>query len=263
LKSDGTVVAWGNNNFGQSSVPPGLTGVVEIAAGGDADYGIAHSLALKSDGTITAWGSNQSGQITVPTEVRGVSRIAAGSRCSIALAPSPGIAFSQKIHRGTDSFAIELPLNGIPGIECRTADTTNDEQLIVRYASDVQVSGTPQAAITLGTGTIGTGGVSNGGAVSISGSEVTIPLTNVSNAQTINVTLFGVNGGGNVVIPMRVLSGDVNADGRVNASDIALTKSRSGQLIDQTNFRADVNANGSINATDACIVKSQSGTGLP
>ena len=40
LKSDGTVVAWGNNNPGQSTVPGGLNGVVAIAAGG------AHSLAL-------------------------------------------------------------------------------------------------------------------------------------------------------------------------------------------------------------------------
>ena len=50
LKNDGTVVAWGNNDQGQSTVPSGLSGVVAISAG---SY---HSLALKNDGTVVTWG---------------------------------------------------------------------------------------------------------------------------------------------------------------------------------------------------------------
>ena len=42
LKSDGTVVAWGSNASGQTTVPPGLSGVVAIAAGDD------YSLALQA-----------------------------------------------------------------------------------------------------------------------------------------------------------------------------------------------------------------------
>jgi alpha-tubulin suppressor-like RCC1 family protein len=53
LKSDGTVVAWGYNDFGQSTVPAGLSGVVAIAGGW------FHSLALKSDGTVVAWGAGR------------------------------------------------------------------------------------------------------------------------------------------------------------------------------------------------------------
>jgi len=34
LKSDGTVVAWGDNSSGEATVPSGLSGVVAIAAGG-------------------------------------------------------------------------------------------------------------------------------------------------------------------------------------------------------------------------------------
>ena len=33
LKQDGTVVAWGGNGSGQTTVPAGLSGVVAIAAG--------------------------------------------------------------------------------------------------------------------------------------------------------------------------------------------------------------------------------------
>ena len=54
---------------------------------------------------------------------------------------------------------------------------------------------------------------------STSGNVVTIPLTNVANAQTINVTLNNVNGSTTVTIPMGVLIGDGNGDGVVNSGD--------------------------------------------
>src|SRR4026207_2437760 len=72
LKSDGTVVAWGFNTWGETTVPVGLTGVVAVAAGG------GHSLALKSDGTVVAWGFNTWGETTVPVGLTGVVAIAAG-----------------------------------------------------------------------------------------------------------------------------------------------------------------------------------------
>ncbi|MCX6874715.1 MAG: immunoglobulin domain-containing protein [Verrucomicrobia bacterium] len=51
LKEDGTVVAWGNNSYGQTTVPSGLRGVTAIAAGA------WHTLALKNDGSVVAWGA--------------------------------------------------------------------------------------------------------------------------------------------------------------------------------------------------------------
>jgi PKD repeat protein/pimeloyl-ACP methyl ester carboxylesterase len=79
LKSDGTVVAWGDNGSGESTVPANLTGVVAIAAG------YYNSLALKSDGTVVAWGDNGSGESTVPSNLTGVVAIAAGYNHSMAL----------------------------------------------------------------------------------------------------------------------------------------------------------------------------------
>ena len=100
----------------------------------------------------------------------------------------------------------------------------------------------------------------------VSGSQVTVDLTGVSNAQTITVTLNNVSDGthmGNVPVSMGVLLGDTSGSGSVNSSDISQTKSQSGQPVGSGNFRTDVNVDGSINSSDIAVVKAQSGMALP
>jgi alpha-tubulin suppressor-like RCC1 family protein/photosystem II stability/assembly factor-like uncharacterized protein len=114
LGSDGTVWAWGDNQFGQigdntytlrtrptrvrgSGGENILTGIVAIAAGHE------HSLALRHDGTVWGWGSNMAGQLgdttttnkNIPVQVTGgdtgesfltgITDISAGSLYSISL----------------------------------------------------------------------------------------------------------------------------------------------------------------------------------
>ncbi len=178
-------------------------------------------------------------------------------------------AASRKTHGAGGDFDVNLPTTGTPGIECRGGGATNDYTIVVTFSANVAVTGSPQAQVTMGTATIGTGGVSNGGAVTVAGNVVTIPLTNVADEQTINVTLNGANNAGtdqpaiNVVIPMSRLLGDTNGNGSVNSSDASQTKARIGQAIDSTNFRSDLNTSNSINSTDASQVKSNIGHGLP
>lgn len=175
----------------------------------------------------------------------------------------PVKAVSRKVHGGAGPFDIDLPLTGRPGVESRgQLLSRNDFQVQVEFPGSVNVAGSPQAQVTSGMGCVGSNGVCNG-TVSISGNIVTVPLTNVDNAQTVIVTLNGVNGAVNVNIPMSVLVGDANGNGAVNATDVALVKSRGGQPVDATNFRSDVNANGTINATDTALTKSAVGTALP
>lgn len=76
---EGKVVAWGLNNAGQTTVPPGLRDVVDVSAGS------CHGLALKKDGTIVAWGCNEYGQTDVPAGLTGVVAISAGLCHSLAL----------------------------------------------------------------------------------------------------------------------------------------------------------------------------------
>src|SRR5881296_571379 len=88
IRSDGTVVAWGRNDWGQSAVPQDLKEVVAIAAGGD------HNLALTSAGAIIPWGSdNGSGQNNVPPGLSNVLAVAAGALHSIALANGRAVAW--------------------------------------------------------------------------------------------------------------------------------------------------------------------------
>ena len=56
---------------------------------------------------------------------------------------------------------------------------------------------------------------------------------------------------------MGVLLGDTTGNGLVNASDVSLTKSRSGQVVDATNYYTDVTVSNSINASDVSLVKSE------
>ena len=60
LKNDGSIVAWGRDDYGQAT-PPAGNDFVAIAAGG---VMYSHSLALKSDGSIVCWGRNNHGQVT-------------------------------------------------------------------------------------------------------------------------------------------------------------------------------------------------------
>jgi hypothetical protein len=81
LRPDGTVVAWGWNDYGQIDVPSDLTDVVQVAAGG------YHSLALRSNGTVVGWGWNRYDQARTHmlSRLGTVVQVAAGSTHSIAL----------------------------------------------------------------------------------------------------------------------------------------------------------------------------------
>ncbi len=86
LRADGTLFAWGLDVYGETNVPSGLSNVVAIAAGG------WHNLALKNDGTVVAWGAGSGshtnvdyGQNLVPPNLSNVVQIAAGKVHSLAL----------------------------------------------------------------------------------------------------------------------------------------------------------------------------------
>src|SRR5665647_2508062 len=102
LQSDGTVVAWGSNFYGQMGdgtttqrlspvAVPGLTGVVAVSAG------VSHTVAVKSDGTVVAWGWNNYGQLGDGTTTWRLSPVAApGLTGVVAGAAGVGVTVALK-----------------------------------------------------------------------------------------------------------------------------------------------------------------------
>jgi len=86
LNPNGTVTAWGNSSV--TNVPPGLTNVIAIAAG-PATF---CCLALKADGTVVGWGDNTYGLTNVPVSLSNVVSIAAGESHILALKSDGTIA---------------------------------------------------------------------------------------------------------------------------------------------------------------------------
>jgi hypothetical protein len=84
LKTDGSIVAWGDNTYGQCTLPSPNSGFVAIAAGG------YHSVALKADGSVVAWGYNDDGRCDVPAPNQGYLTIAAGGSHTLAVAEDIG-----------------------------------------------------------------------------------------------------------------------------------------------------------------------------
>src|SRR6202011_565098 len=174
---------------------------------------------------------------------------------TVASAPMAQSAFSRKTHGAAGTFDVPLPLTGNVGVECRSGGSTNDYQMIINFATSVTVE---NALVTSGTGSVSS--------FTVSGSQVTVNLTGVTNVQRITVTLMNVNDGthmGDVPVSMGVLVGDVNGNALVNAGDVSLTKSQVGVAVSGSNFREDVNVNGLINSVDVAQVKSKVGTALP
>jgi len=77
LKSDGTVVAVGRNNYGQCGVGA-WTGITQVTAG---EY---HTVGLKSDGTVVAVGRNNYGQCGVGAWT-GITQVTAGEYHTVGL----------------------------------------------------------------------------------------------------------------------------------------------------------------------------------
>ena len=170
-------------------------------------------------------------------------------------------------HSWTNGAAIGNTLVVVAGFNGTTGDTNTVEttacvtggafnhQMVVTFAVPVTVQ---SVSVTTGTGSVSS--------FTVSSNVVTVNLTGVTNAQRLGVTLHNVCDGtnqGDVLIPMGVLSGDVNGNGTVSAADVALTKAQVGHAVGGSNFREDVNANGVLNAIDVAIVKSKTGTALP
>lgn len=84
LKADGSIAAWGRNNWGQCDVPAPNSGFTAVAAG------YFHGLGLKADTSVVAWGQSDYGQCSVPPPNSGFVAVAAGGYHSLGLKATYG-----------------------------------------------------------------------------------------------------------------------------------------------------------------------------
>lgn len=82
LRSDGSVLAWGNPFGGRLNIPPTVSNLTSIVAGG------AFSLGLNKDGSVLVWvhtAQDENGLNQVPNGLTNVVQLAAGSTWALAL----------------------------------------------------------------------------------------------------------------------------------------------------------------------------------
>lgn len=150
LHADGTVYAWGSNQYGQLGQPgngmsptpmlvAGLSGVKALAAGG------YHAAALRQDGTVWAWGNNSYGQLGngglsntqgKPMQVPGMSQVitvSAGYTHNLAVT-SDGTAWGWG-RNGAISQARAVPVQGLSAVLAASAGT--DFSLVINHDNTV------------------------------------------------------------------------------------------------------------------------------
>jgi hypothetical protein len=193
-----------------------------------------------------------------PRDQRGFTRDATPDVGAVevggTLPVGPSSVTSVKTH-GASAFGIDLPLTGNGTVECRSGGGTGAHQILLNFPGSVGLTG---VSVTKGTGIVSS--------YLVNGSQITVNLTGVTNAQSLFATLFNVSNGADandITVPISFLVGDTTGDGSVNSADISQTKSKSGQTLGPGNFRNDVTVDGNLNSADISLVKSKSGTALP
>lgn len=105
LMDDGTVFAWGQNLEGQLDVPPNLIKAKSIAAGA------YHNLAMDLGGQVFAWGSNANGETNVPANLGDVVQVSAGYTHNLALRRDGTV-----VCWGSDASGESTPPLGLSGV---------------------------------------------------------------------------------------------------------------------------------------------------
>ncbi len=105
LLNDGTILAWGDNAYGQSNVPSAAinANIVAVAAGNGV------SVILKNDGSVYAWGNNSYGQLGI-NGLTNVKRISCGQDFIAALHNTNGTV---EVF-GNNNYGILNLLNSLP-----------------------------------------------------------------------------------------------------------------------------------------------------
>ena len=191
LKTDGTVVTWGDFNGGNTNQPADVTGVVAIASAG-------HMVALKSDGTVVTWGGDGT-EGTVPAGLNQVTAVAAGNSFTLALKQDGSVqawgdnSYGQtNVPAGALSGVLAIAANGGHALALKTNGS------VVAWGSNTDGESTVPASALSGVIAIAAGG----------GHSLAIK-TNGS------VIAWGRNVEGQATVPVEAMSGVIAVEGGI------------------------------------------------
>jgi alpha-tubulin suppressor-like RCC1 family protein len=151
LKSDGSVVSWGWNGYGQLGngtfsdttvpVPASVSGVTAVSTSG------YHVVALKGDGSVVTWGHNDYGQLGNGTNAHnpapvtaissGVTSVSAGVFHNLALKSDGSVAawgWNQdgQLGNGTNAnSSVPVAVSGLAGVTMVTAGGQHSAALFI------------------------------------------------------------------------------------------------------------------------------------
>jgi uncharacterized repeat protein (TIGR02543 family) len=133
LKTDGTVVAVGDNSYGQRNVN-GWTNIIQIAAGP------GHTVGLKSDGTVVAVGDTTFGRCNVEGWT-GIVQIAAGGYHTVGLRADGTVVGVGRDGQGQQNFGSWTGIVQVAAGEVYTAGLKSDGTVVITGSCACDVSG--------------------------------------------------------------------------------------------------------------------------
>ncbi len=215
LRTNGSVVAWGWNSFGQCNVPTALGLFTGVAAGS------IHSAAVRSNGAVACWGSNFVGESSPPSGLTAVSQVVA-----------------------SEDFTCALKSDGIPVVwgsnDNGQRDVPPNLGVIVQLAA-----GRDYVLALRSDGTLAAWGNNN-----MNDSATDIPVAaarRVAAGATYNGEIRGVSF---ALLPDDCL-GDLNSDGTVNGQDLGFVLGAWGA---GAMSLADLNRDGVVNGLDLGVL---------
>ena len=258
--ASGGAKCWGYNFYGQvgdNTTMPfvrgtpvdvfGLTSGITVISAGQ-----SHSCAITSGGGVKCWGRNNVGQLGNNSQTQSIKPVDV-----LVVPPVTLLAVqSRKTHGAAGPFNLPVdstqPIAGPVTVEPRTIGAGH--VIVFQFDGPITV---PGSATTVDSNN---SSIATTTAAGVAVNEVLVTLTGVADTSRAKVSLTGVNGAATVwPASIGFLVADVNNSRAVDSLDRLAVKARSGQTANGSNFQFDVNATGKITASDILAVKNRIG----
>ena len=247
LLPDGTVVAWGANNYGEATPPPGLSGVRLVRVG---EF---HSVAVRQDNSVVCWGNNSDGQCSPPSGLGAITDVRSGSH-SVALRSDATIRCWGWNGWGQCSVPADLgPVEAISVLYAHTVVLTTDKRVRC-WGRNTDGQCNVPAAIgpvrAISAGGLHTSALLETGAVVCWGSNA----FGQCGANGTAGTSLVVSGPNCTLVVKQLCPADVDQNNAIDGIDLAIVLGRWGTSGGTDYPGADIDGSGTVDGADLAQV---------